>query len=164
MDRLVRPIVGLYGLSNGILATGIADLSEQDAKTRSRGGAGPSVAWTIGHLCHFKMVVLALLGVERENPFAEKFERAPASDGIDYPTIADLAATFSHLNTEVIAALEASPARLARPMPGTGLHDEKRIVDTVMFFAWHEAYHIGSIGAIRKELGRKAIAELVAGR
>ena len=59
MDALVRPIVGLYGLSNGILATGIGDLSDEDAHTRSRDGAGPSVAWTIGHLCHFKMVVLA---------------------------------------------------------------------------------------------------------
>ena len=163
MDALVRPIVGLYGLSNGILATGIGDLSDEDAHTRSRDGAGPSVAWTIGHLCHFKMVVLALLGVERENPFAAVFERAPASDGTDYPTMAELAASFSQLNTEVIAALEASPARLERPMPGRGIHGEKRIIDTVMFFAWHEAYHIGGIGAIRKELGRKALAELVAG-
>lgn len=49
-------------------------------------------------------------------------------------------------------------------MPGAGPHDEKRILDTVLFFAWHEAYHVGGIGAIRKELGRKAIAELVMGR
>ena len=46
-------------------------------------------------------------------------------------------------------------------MPGAGPHDEKRILDTVLFLAWHEAYHIGAIGAIRREQGRKAIAELV---
>jgi uncharacterized damage-inducible protein DinB len=164
MDSLVRPIVGLYGLSNRILATGIADLSEQDARMRSRGGAGPSVGWTIGHLCHFKVLVLTLLGVEQENPFAARFERTPASDGADYPSLAELTAAFSELNSEISVALESAPARLEAPMPGTGPHDEKRILDTILFFAWHEAYHIGGIGAIRKELGRKAIAELVAGR
>lgn len=48
-------------------------------------------------------------------------------------------------------------------MPGGGPHDEKRILDTVLFLTWHEAYHIGAIGAIRREQGRKAIAELVRG-
>ena len=46
-------------------------------------------------------------------------------------------------------------------MPGGGPHDEKRILDTVLFLTWHEAYHIGAIGAIRREQGRKAIADLV---
>ena len=164
MDALIRPIVGLYGLSNRILATGIADLSEQDARIRSRGGAGPSVAWTIGHLCHFKIVALTLLGVEQANPFAARFERTPASDGADYPSLAELTATFSELHSELSVALESAPARLDAPMRGTGPHDEKRILDTILFSAWHEAYHIGSIGAIRKELGWQGIAELVLGR
>ena len=46
-------------------------------------------------------------------------------------------------------------------MPGSGPHDEKSILDTVLFLMWHEAYQIGAIGAIRREQGRKAIAELV---
>ncbi len=164
MDPLVRPIVGLYGLSNGILATSISDLSDQDAKVRLRDGAGPSVAWTIGHLCHYKHVVLGLLGEPRENLFASRFENTPASDGTDYPSPAVLAATFSRLNTDLCGALASASARLDAPMPGGGPHDEKRVLDTVLFLAWHEAYHLGSIGAIRKELGRKAIAELVTGQ
>jgi uncharacterized damage-inducible protein DinB len=163
MDALVRPLVGLYGLSNGILATSISDLSDSDATTRSRGGSGPSIAWTIGHLCHYKLVVLGLLGHERGNPFTSKFETAPASAGADYPRLAELAATFTGLNTDLCAALESAAAQLEAPMPGAAPHDEKTVLDTVPFFAWHEAYHIGSIGAIRKELGRKAIADLVTG-
>lgn len=164
MEALVRPIVGLYGLSNGILATSISDLSDRDAKVRSRDGAGPSVAWTIGHLCHYKHVVLGLLGEPRENLFASRFENTPASDGADYPSLAELAVTFSRLNTDLCDALAAASARLDAPMPGSGPHDEKRVLDTVLFLAWHEAYHLGSIGAIRKELGRRAIAELVTGQ
>jgi uncharacterized damage-inducible protein DinB len=163
MEPLARPIISLYGLSNSILATGIGDLSDENAKLRSRGGSGPSIAWTIGHLCHYKITVLQLLGQSRDNPFASTFEHAAATDGAGYPPLADLAATFSTLNGELCAALASAADRLEAPMPGAGLHDEKRIVDTVLFLAWHEAYHIGAIGAIRREQGRKAIAELVRG-
>jgi hypothetical protein len=162
MEPLARPIISLYGLSNGILATGIGDLSNEDGRRRSRGGAGPSNAWTIGHLCHYKIKVLQLLGQSRDNAFASTFEHAAATDGAGYPPLADLAGTFATLNGELCTAL-ASSDRLEAPMPGAGLHDEKRIVDTVLFLAWHEAYHIGGIGAIRREQGRKAIAELVRG-
>ena len=163
MDALVRPLVGLYGLSNGILATGIADLSEQDAKTRSRGGTGPSVAWTIGHLCHFRDRGSGPPGPRARERLRLDVRKRPGSDGTDYPSLAELAATFSRLSTELNAALESASARLDAQMPDAGLHNGKRVLDTVLFFAWHEAYHIGSIGAIRKELGRKAIADLVEG-
>lgn len=161
MDALVRPIIALYAVSNGVLATGIGDLTDQEAKYRSRGGTGPSIAWTIGHLCHYKIKVLELLGHPRENAFAARFEHTPASDGSEYPPLADLAASFASLNGDLCTALASSADRLEAAMPGTGPHDEKRILDTVLFLSWHEAYHIGAIGAIRREQGRKAIADLV---
>jgi hypothetical protein len=163
MDAVARPIIALHGVSNSILATGIGDLTDQGAKTRSRGGAGPSIAWTIGHLCHFKIKMLGLLGQPRENPFTAQFEHTPASDGTDYPPLADLAASYAALSGDVCAALASAGDRLEAPMPGGGLHDEKRVLDTVLFLTWHEAYHIGAIGAIRREQGRTAIAELVSG-
>jgi hypothetical protein len=163
MDQLARPIIALYGLSNSILGTAIGDLSDDNAKARSRGGAGPSIAWTIGHLNHYKVQVLNLLGHSRENPYSATFEHAAATDGADYPPLADLAESFSTLNGELCTALASSAERLEAAMPGAGLHNEKRIVDTVLFLAWHEAYHIGAIGAIRREQGRKGIADLVRG-
>lgn len=164
MHTLVKPIVGLYALSNTTLATSIRDLSDRDAKVRSRGGDGPSIAWTIGHLCHYKLAALGLIGRSRDNPFQSRFERTPATDGKDYPTLAELAATFSRLNADLCAALETASAQLEAPLPGRGPHEEKTVLDTVLFFAWHESYHLGSIGTIRKELGRPAIAELVTGQ
>jgi DinB superfamily len=161
MDASIRPIISLHGLSSGILATGIGDLTDQSAKARSRGGAGPSIAWTIGHLCHYKIKMLALLGQPRDNPFTAQFEHTPASDGSDYPPLADLAASFSALKDDLCAALASSGDRLKAPMPGGEPPDENRTLDTMLFLTWHEAYHIGAIGAIRRDQGRKAIAELV---
>jgi uncharacterized damage-inducible protein DinB len=163
MDALTRPIIALHGVSNGILSTGIGDLTDESARARSRGGAGPSIAWTIGHLCHYKIKILGLLGQPRANPFTAQFEHTPASDGSDYPPLADLAASYAALGSDVCAALASSGDRLEAPMPGGGPHGEKRILDTVLFLTWHEAYHIGAIGAIRREQGRKALADLVRG-
>jgi uncharacterized damage-inducible protein DinB len=164
MESLVRPIVAQYTLSNGILATAVKDLTGRDAMTRSRNGEGPSIAWTVGHLCHFKTQTLGLLGRPTDNPFAAQFEKTPATDGQEYPPLTELMASWASLHAELSAALGAASAQqLESPMPGAGPHEEKRILDTVLFFAWHEAYHIGAIGAIRKELGRKAISELVTG-
>jgi hypothetical protein len=163
MDASIRPIIALHEVSNGILTTSIGDLTDQSAKARSRAGAGPSIAWTIGHLCHYKVKMLALMGQPRENPFTAQFEHTPASDGSDYPSLSDLAASFAALNEDVCAALASSGGRLDAPMPGGGPHDEKSILDTILFLTWHEAYHIGAIGAIRRDQGRKGIAELVRG-
>jgi uncharacterized damage-inducible protein DinB len=165
MEPVARSIVAQYGLSGNILATSIKDLSESDAKTRSRSGSGPSIAWTIGHLCHYKVKMLQLLGREKENPFAASFEHTAATDGSSYPALAQLLASFSRLNSELSAAVsEASAGQLDAPMPGSGPHDEKKVFDTLLFFAWHEAYHLGGIGAIRKDLGRTAISDLVRGQ
>lgn len=163
MNAAANPIIALHGMSNSILATGIKDLTDESARQRSRNGAGPSIAWTIGHLCHYKIKMLGLLGAPRDNPFAAQFEHVAATDGADYPSLEDLAARFSALNADVCAALAASPDRLNAPMPGGGPHSEKRVIDTVLFLTWHEAYHIGAIGAIRREQGRKQIADLVRG-
>ena len=43
--------------------------------------------------------------------------------------------------------------------PGTGAHDEKSLRDQVTFLAWHEGYHMGALGALRKEMGYPGPAE-----
>lgn len=165
MDALVRPLVAHYGLSQGVMTTAVKDLSDADAKERTRSGAGPSVAWTIGHLCHWKIQMLGLLGRAKDDPFAASFDKAAATDGRDYPSLVSLMESWHALSVELIGALaSASAAQVEAPMPGAGPHDEKKIFDTLLFFAWHEAYHLGAIGAIRKDLGRKAISELVLGQ
>jgi hypothetical protein len=105
---------------------------------------------------------LELLGQSPQHPFASTFEQT-ATDGASYPPLAELEARFAALHGELCTALAAAGDRLEAPMPGGGPHDEKRILDTVLFLAWHEAYHIGAIGAIRREQGRIAIADLVRG-
>jgi hypothetical protein len=70
------------------------------------------------------------------------------------------------LNGDIIAALAAPlvAVTLESPLPGRGPCTEEKVFDTILFLAWHEAYHIGSIRAIRKEIRLKSTTELVRGR
>ncbi len=55
------------------------------------------------------------------------------------------------------AATETSLDRIAEQ----GAHGEKTALESILFLVWHEAYHVGAVGAIRKELGYPGPAELV---
>jgi uncharacterized damage-inducible protein DinB len=43
----------------------------------------------------------------------------------------------------------------------SGGHDEKSVRDKVAFLVFHEGYHLGAIGAMRKAMGRPGPAERV---
>jgi hypothetical protein len=65
------------------------------------------------------------------------------------------------METELDAAIEtATEAVLNRPVE-KGFHKEKAAIESVIFLAWHEAYHLGAIGGIRKTLGYPGPAEIV---
>ena len=66
------------------------DLSDEQARERSRGEVGPSIAWTVGHLLYYRVHVLNLLSEESENPYEASFGKAAATDGSDYPSVAEL--------------------------------------------------------------------------
>ncbi len=47
--------------------------------------------------------------------------------------------------------------RLAAPAP-VSFAGAKTIADLLAFFAFHEAYHLGQVGFIRKQLGHSSLA------
>ncbi len=162
MIPLLEPIVASLGTTNMLLPLVLNDLSDETARQRTRDGEGPSIAWEVGHLLDFRYQMLASLGAEKERPFAIDFIQTPASDGQDYPTLSELREVWDQLRAELEAALDAATERSIRQlMPKGGPHGEQAVLGWVVFLAWHEAYHMGAIGAIRKGLGLPGPAELV---
>jgi uncharacterized damage-inducible protein DinB len=52
-----------------------------------------------------------------------------------------------------------SDADFDRPVDGA--HEERSLRDQMVFFAWHEGYHMGALGAQLKALGYLGPAEKV---
>jgi uncharacterized damage-inducible protein DinB len=45
--------------------------------------------------------------------------------------------------------------------PVEGVHDERTLRDKLAFLAFHEGYHLGAIGAMRKAMGHRGPAERI---
>lgn len=161
----VGAIHGSFRFTSNLVPLALSDLSDEDSVKRSRGGEGPSVAWTIGHLLHYRYLTMQLLGVGDENPYEKDFASEGATNGSGYPSVADLRTQWADVQDrldQVFAA--ATDDTLQQPAPAPGGHGEQKVIDSLTFFMWHESYHMGGVSAIRKDVGLPGIAELVMAR
>jgi uncharacterized damage-inducible protein DinB len=161
MDGSAKTLAGLYGMTEFMIPMVLDDLSDDEACARPRGEGGPSIVWTIGHLLSYRIFMLKRFGSELDDPYAEKFRDAPATDGSDYPSMAELRAAWEAVSGDFMDAVSSlSEEQLDAPLED-GWHEEQVLRDQVVFFAWHEGYHMGAIGQVRKALGLLGPAERV---
>jgi uncharacterized damage-inducible protein DinB len=160
MSGTADTLMGTFGMTDYLIPMVLEDLTDEDARKRARGEEGPSIAWTVGHLLHYRLHVMELLGAPRENPWAERFASAEATDGSDYPTVVELRAAWGPVAEDFARVMAAQTEDdFARPLSGT--RDERSLRDQVVFFGWHEGYHMGALGAQLKRLGYLGPAEKV---
>jgi uncharacterized damage-inducible protein DinB len=152
--------MGTFGMTDYLIPMVLEGLSDDDSRQRSRGDEGPSIAWMVGHLLHYRHHVMGLLGAERDNPWEEKFAQADATDGSDYPTVSELRTAWDRVADD-FAEVMASMSDTDFERPADGAHEERTLRDQVVFFAWHEGYHMGALGAQLKRLGYLGPAEKV---
>jgi uncharacterized damage-inducible protein DinB len=159
----MQTLLSMFRTTNYVLNLSVADLSEEVARQRSRGSEGPSVLWTLGHLMDARHNVLKLLGREAANRWTADYGSVAATDGSNYPSLAEMVKEWNVLHEALEAAFAASsPGDLERTLPAAGAHGEERVRDKLSFLAWHEGYHTGVIGAIRRSAAMPGPADLVA--
>ena len=159
MTGTAQTLMATFGMTDFLVPLVLDDLSDEDARTRARDGQGPSIAWTVGHLMHYRDYVMSMLGDERVDPAGKTFTQA-ATDGGDYPTISELQEQWGTLGSDFQAVL-ISKTEDEWDAQREGAHDERSLRDQITFFAWHEGCHMGALGALRKEMGYPGPAEKV---
>ena len=148
--------------TNMLVPLVLGDLTDELARRRTRDGEGPSIAWQLGHILDFRCQLITLLGTPQESPFSVGFATSSATDGADYPTVAEFLQHWQRIAADLETALEsAGEATIRRTVQRGGIHAGRPILDAVAFCVFHEAYHMGGLGAIRKTLGLPGPAELV---
>jgi len=156
---MARPIVESFHFGNFIVNLVTGDLTEEQARRRSRDGEGASVSWIVGHLLHYRCQTMKILGKSLQNDY-EVFGAGGADDGTDYPPVAKMVEDWARIAGELDSVLDGvSDDQLLGPVEGSP-HGEKKVLDTVSFFAWHESYHFGALGVIRREMGLPETAKL----
>jgi uncharacterized damage-inducible protein DinB len=160
MVHSAKALMGVFATIDYLIPLVLDDLTDDEARARSRGSEGPSIAWSIGHLLHHRYVAMKMLGAGRDNLYAAAFGEAGATDGAEYPTVERLMSAWKAVAGDY-ATVWAGVTEEALDAPVEGVHDERTLRDKLAFLAFHEGYHLGATGAMRKAMGHPGPAERI---
>ena len=153
MKSLMKDTADLYRFNSHALHARVADFTSEDWERQH--GDSSSALWIVGHLCVYRRRVLRMFG---EDMPAADWEAAfqqgtkPAEHPAD--TTPDMLLREWERSGERLAArLEAlTPEEADRPAGFTAPDGSETLGSVGTFLLWHETYHIGQLGLIRKIL------------
>ena len=155
----IAPIAYIFEANDGLIRQTLSDLPAE-ALWQQPGGQGNSIMWIVGHITQTRAGLLSLLGDRASTGWGELFRRgAQRQDASAYPEPQAIKAAGIDFSTRLRAKLATiTEDELAAPVTGVKLPNVNTVVDALAFFAFHEAYHVGQLGYVKKALGYGAIA------
>ena len=83
---------------------------------------------------------------------------APNShDRFAYPTRGEIETRFGETHESMRAAFKTLTADALAAAAPVSFAGARTLADLLAFFAFHEAYHMGQVGYIRKQLGHSSL-------
>ena len=111
--------------------------------------------WIAGHVVVHRAKILKLLGQSWSAPWESLFARGVArSTSEQYPKAEDVLQEWKQMCEDLRAGLaNASVEVLTKPASNGGRAFESTVAGTIAFLSFHESYHVGQMGYLRKWLG-----------
>ena len=156
---MIESLALIFKLNNGLIARSLDGLSDEDVWQRPAGSGNP-IGWLVGHLTETRGHLLKEIGAPFDPGWGGLFSRGSALGGpADYPSRAAIETAWKATHNRMREAFAAlTPERLAGPPSRHVFQGVKTLADEIAGFAFHESYHVGQIGYIRKQLGHSSIA------
>ena len=158
LPPVAEPLALLFKINNSMVRQGLDGLTDDEAWQQLEGQGNP-IAWIVGHLTETRAQMLRLLGTDWDAGWGGRFKRgSDLCERSIYPSRPEIEAKFNETRGQMRAAFAALTAeRLAADAPAS-FAGAKTVADLLGFFAFHEAYHLGQVGYIRKRLGHSSLA------
>jgi uncharacterized damage-inducible protein DinB len=127
---------------------------------RPAGASGNTAHWLLGHLLDTRFQLLERLGVPvTTEPWQSEFRMGskPSSE-LPGPTPQELVTRFGAAGEALQHTLETlSDAELAADWGKKVPNGGTSVLDAMRFYHFHETYHLGQIGLLRRQMGRPGI-------
>ena len=155
MLQELLPIAQDFALGDLFFSGLVDDFTGADWQVQDPAGHGPR--WIVGHLAMMRQRVQSMAGLA---PAAEPWEAwfGRGTSPADVPADLDpgiLVKAFHASQAPLAARLEGLTAEdLARPLGRTLPGGADTIGGALRFVAWHEAYHLGQLGLLRRLAGK----------
>lgn len=154
----VDGFTALYDLHTGFFKNVLDGISDKDAHDRL-GTKANHYAWIAGSLVTMRFELAQMLGKDLAQPTGEFFrDMQPIKDDATYPALADYRADWETVTPVLKGLLEGlSVEDLNGPDPFKMPGKDLKLSDSILFCIHREAYLIGQLGLLRRQLGYEAM-------
>ena len=148
-----------FAWADRILDRLVGDFTPGDWRRKDE--AGHTARWVLGHVASYRLRILEMMGIPAfEAPWIDAFGRG-ASDA-DVPESLDMGTVvqaFHEAQRRMAERWDALTAEdLAKPLGRTLPDGSDTQGGGIRFLAWHEAYHFGQLGLLRRLAGKSGLA------
>jgi uncharacterized damage-inducible protein DinB len=157
-----KTIAYQFGLCSYVLEKNLGGVSHQESLVNPQPG-GNCLNWVVGHLTRVRNRALGLFG---EKPLFPDHDFDAYDDNGGVPFSADTAIPFDELKRRFKALQEPwvkglngiSKEALDKPAPLSPTGNPNETVGSLLAaLAFHEAYHAGQTGMLRRVVGREGV-------
>lgn len=159
LPKTIEQLAFIFKLNNGMVSRTLAGLTDEECWKQPGDGGNP-ILWLVGHMTISRAGLLKQLGAGYDHGLGALFDRgAVRGDTSFYPdrqviedawhaTRSRMRDTFAGLTDEALSTVPAG-----RPLPGV-----TDMASLIAFIAFHESYHVGQMGYVRRLLGHSGVA------
>ena len=154
-DALLRQ----YGVAAGSVQFNTRGLSQEES-LRSPEAGGNCANWVLGHMVAARCKLLGMLDIEPPIDPASLADYDRGTEELSDATKAlpfkDLRAAYKQTQKLIAAAIQDGNAELfERPLAEPNATMGDTVATAVAFMAFHDAYHAGQLGLLRRVAGRE---------
>jgi uncharacterized damage-inducible protein DinB len=159
VDARLTPLYEIFKLNTRLFLNCLDGMDEDRAGWRPTEATNSAVFLAL-HLVETRHFLARLIGLETRNPFEVLTQGARSiADITDYPALDDLRAEWRNVTGSVRAHLaELGPADLSRNAGQKLPTDDPSLLGALAFLMQHDAYHIGQLGLLRRQMGLPAMS------
>jgi uncharacterized damage-inducible protein DinB len=150
------------GISSYVLERNLSEMSEQEAQVAPQKG-GNCMNWVLGHITRTRLVFLQGFGKELPFPL-EEFDAYDDRGGVPFTgetalPLEELKRRYKALQEPLVKTLHELPLDIMdKPAPFSPTANPKETIGTLLAsFAFHEAYHTGQTGLLRRVAGKAGV-------
>jgi uncharacterized damage-inducible protein DinB len=141
----------MFEFQSGIFQNALEGLSESNVLTRPSPHAN-HINWLLGHLLHCRYMLAGMIGAQVHNPFEEMYWNS--IEDKSYPKLIEIISRWPEATEKLLSRLSEMTDAELEARTAT---EKPTLEEMVSFFAYHEAYHLGQIGIVRKIIGLDAM-------
>lgn len=153
------PLLKLFAITHGALHMNLKDVTHDESLVQPEPG-GNCLNWVVGHIVASRDQLFPMLGEEPVLPaeVGARYRRgsAPVRNAAEARPLPELVAALDRSQEKLLGAIgRLDAARLSAPLEVKGLPgNPSTLFEALASFNFHEAYHVGQSGVLRRIAGK----------